>query len=125
MSAHDTDARHEIGVPLDLYPGVLKKVADEHDAHPVASFDPFLAAGPGVREYVDAYHDSSFGFMDVAHDLPIAIHERLSFAQRLMVRFSTDSCYTSDKVRALIEEDPLHEILYKIDSPGYRIDGIR
>lgn len=118
MSA--ADPLYEIGVPLDLYSEDLPKVMEEHDLNPVGSFDPFLAAGPGVREYVDAHYDESFGFMDVAHDLPLAIHERLGFAERLMVRFSTDSCYGSDKVRDLLENDPRHEIVYKIGNSMWK-----
>lgn len=120
MIAEDTDPRYEVGVPLDLYPGDLPRVPDEHDLHPAGSFDPFEAAGPGVREYVDAYHDPSFSFMDVAHALPLAVYERLSVAQRQMIRSSTDTTFASEEVRTLLEEDPRHEIMYKISNSMWK-----
>ena len=120
MIGSENDPRYENGVPLDLYPDDLHHVPEEHDLHPAGTFDQIERAGPMVREYIDVFHDPSFSFMQVAHALPMQAYEDLTVCERQMIRLSTDSMFSSGDVRTMLEEDPRHEIMYKITNSMHK-----
>ncbi len=108
------------GYALDSFPDCLTKVADEHSAKPLKSFDILAALGPKVETALRGYWGGDFEINRAVRDLSAEhVIKLLTVDQLCKFKYSQD-IMMSDSVETLFKTTMPFNIIRKVESSMWR-----